>query len=258
MIDSIYIDSTLQGLMLSAMVVYFVAGIVKGALGIGFPTAAISLMAQFTDARTAITVVIIPMLITNAWQVWRSRQIRWVLKRFWLLLLVMLIFIGIFSFVTADIPEKGVTIILGVIVTLYAGSSLYSPVIAIAERVDKPAQVLTGILSGAMGGIVGVWAPPILIYLSARRLSKDQFVSTVGVLLFMGSGVLLLSYWNSDLLGSSILAMSSLLVVPSLLGFSAGEAIRNRLSAQRFQRLLLWFFLLAGLNLIRRALVGAL
>lgn len=254
--DSILIDPALQELMLGAIVVYFIAGIVKGALGIGFPTTAISLIAQFTDARTAITLVVIPMLVTNAWQVWRSRKVRWVMKRFWLLLIVMLIFIGIFSLIAAAVPEKGVMIILGVIVTLYAASSLYHPVIAITEKVDKPVQVLTGILSGAMGGIAGVWAPPILIYLSARRLSKDQFVSTVGVLLFLGSCVLLIGYWNNGLLGSSILMMSSMLVLPSLLGFSAGEAIRNRLSAHRFERLLLWFFLLVGLNLIRRALIG--
>ena len=254
--DSIFIDSSLQELMLGAIVVYFIAGIVKGALGIGFPTTAISLLAQFTDARTAITLVVIPMLITNAWQVWRSRQVRWVVGHFWLLLIIMLIFIAIFSLIAADIPEKGVMIILGGIVTLYAASSLYRPVIAIPDRVDRPAQVLTGVLSGAMGGIVGVWAPPILIYLSARRLSKDQFVSTVGVLLFLGSCVLLLGYWNNGLLSASILTMSSLLVLPSLLGFSAGEAIRHRLSAQRFERLLLWFFLLVGLNLIRRAILG--
>lgn len=250
------VDSTLQGLLLSAVVVYFIAGIVKGALGIGFPTTAISLMAQFTDARTAITLVVIPMVVTNAWQVWRSRQIRWVFKRFWLLLLTMLIFIGVLSLIAADIPDKSVTIILGVIVTLYAASSLYRPIIAISERVDKPAQVLTGFLAGVMGGIAGVWAPPILIYLSARRLSKDQFVSTVGILLFLGSTVLLAGYWSSGLLGHSMLTVSSLLVVPSLIGFSAGETVRNRLSDQRFERLILWFFLLIGLNLIRRAIMG--
>jgi len=250
------IDSSLQQLMLGTIVVYFVAGVVKGALGIGFPTTAISLMAQFTDARTAITLVVIPMLVTNAWQIWRSRQIRWVLQRFWLLLVFSLIFIGIFSFIAAGIPDNGAMMILGIIVTLYAASSLYRPIIAISQKADKPAQVITGILSGAMGGIAGVWAPAILIYLNARRLSKDQFVSTVGVLLFLGSCVLLAGYLNNGLLGPSILLMSSLLVIPSLLGFSAGELVRHRLSAQRFERLLLWFFLLIGVNLIRRALLG--
>ena len=248
----------MQAILLGALVIYFIAGVVKGALGIGFPTTAISLLAQFSDARTAITLVVVPMVVTNAWQVWRSRQIHWVVRQFWLLLVVMLVFIGVFSLAAATIPENSVTLILGVIVTLYAASSLYRPVIAISQRADKPAQVLTGVVSGAMGGIAGVWAPPILIYLSARRLSKDQFVSTVGLLLFLGSGILLAGYWNGGLLGPSILSVSSLLVIPALMGFSIGERVRSRLSAQRFERLLLWFFLIVGINLIRRAATGAL
>jgi len=59
-------------ILLAALFIYLVAGIVKGMLGIGFPTAAVSLMAQVTDARTAITLVIMPMLVTNIWQVYRS------------------------------------------------------------------------------------------------------------------------------------------------------------------------------------------
>ncbi|MFK7853059.1 MAG: sulfite exporter TauE/SafE family protein [Granulosicoccus sp.] len=250
------VDAALRDLMLAAVVVYLIAGIIKGALGIGFPTVAISLMAQFTDARTAITLVVIPMMVTNAWQVFRSRQVRWVFQRFWLLLLVMLLFIGIFSLMAADIPEKNVTLFLGVIVTLYAASSLYRPVIAISEQRDKPAQIVTGVLAGIMGGIVSVWAPPVLIYLSARRLKKEQFVSTVGVLLFLGSCVLFGGYWKAGLLGASILSLSVLLVLPSLLGFRMGEIVRGRLSDHRFERLLLWFFLLVGINLIRRAIIG--
>ena len=71
-------DALLTPLMLSAAVIYFIAGMIKGMLGIGFPTAAVSLLAQVTDTRTAIALVVIPMMVTNAWQVWRSRRVRWV------------------------------------------------------------------------------------------------------------------------------------------------------------------------------------
>jgi len=118
---------------------------------------------------------------------------------------------------------------------------------------DKQAQIASGVGAGVMGGLVSVWAPPILIYLTARRMPKEEFVATVGVILLLGSLVLFVSYQASGILSNSLLTVSSLLVIPSLVGFTAGETIRNRLSAQRFQRLLLWFFFLMGLNLIRRA-----
>lgn len=248
-------ETLLTPLMLSAVVIYFIAGMVKGMLGIGFPTAAVSLLAQVTDTRTAISLVVIPMVVTNAWQVWRSRRVRWVLKTFWLLLILMLVLTALFSQVTVLVPVALLTGMLGLIVAVYSASSLYRPIFFIPDRYDRLAQCISGITAGIMAGMVGVWAPPILIYLNARRIGKEAFVATTGVLLCLGSLVLFSGYVNAGLIGGSIMLMSCLLLVPSLLGFASGEWIRNRLSARRFERLLLWFFLIMGLNLIRRALV---
>lgn len=245
----------LSPLMIVAVFIYFLAGFVKGTLGIGFPTTAVSLLAQTTDARTAISLVIVPMVVTNAWQTWRSGKARWVVSSFWRLLLCMLIFIGIFSQLATAVPVAYLGAMLGGVVTLYAATSLYKPVLRIPDQYDNPAQLVTGISSGVMGGIAGVWAPPILIYLTARGLSKDQFVATTGLLLFLGSVVLFSGYWHAGLLGPSVLMLSCVLLVPSMAGMVCGEQLRRRLSARRFERALLWFFLLMGMNLIRRAFV---
>lgn len=242
-------------LLCIAVGVYFFAGIVKGTLGIGFPTTAVSILAQFTDARTAITIVIMPMLLTNIWQVIRSRQLMSVIRQIWLLLVLMLVFIALFSQLASLVRVDILTAVLGVIVALYALHSLYGRALTLNPARDTPAQVAAGISAGVMGGLVSVWAPPILIYLSSRQLPKEQFVATAGVILLSGSFVLLFSYTQSGVLGYGLFLCSTLLVVPSLLGFSIGEMVRQRLSAERFQRWLLWFFFIMGMNLIRRALI---
>ena len=242
-------------LILGAVLIYFLAGLVKGTLGIGFPTTAVSLLAQFTDARTAISLVLIPMLITNAWQIWRNRQINWVLSRFWKVLVIMLIFIALFSQVSSVVPVAYVTAFLGCVISLYAATTLYKPIFSLQPKHDSIAQVITGMSAGLMGGIAGVWAPPIMIYLSARGISKEQFVATTGVLLFAGTTVLITGYWHADLIGPSAIAISCFLLIPSMSGMILGEHLRKGLSARRFERLLLWFFLIMGLNLIRRAVL---
>jgi len=240
-------------ILLAALFIYLVAGIVKGMLGIGFPTAAVSLMAQVTDARTAITLVIMPMLVTNIWQVYRSRRFLSSVFEIRLLLIIMMIVIGLFSQLASVVRIDLLTLILGIIVSVYSLHSLFASPLLLNPEWDKQAQIASGVGAGVMGGLVSVWAPPILIYLTARRMPKEEFVATVGVILLLGSLVLFVSYQASGILSNSLLTVSSLLVIPSLVGFTAGETIRNRLSAQRFQRLLLWFFFLMGLNLIRRA-----
>lgn len=236
-----------------AVSVYFMAGVIKGTLGIGFPTAAVSMMAQFTDARSAITLVILPMLVTNIWQVIRSKRFLSVIRQVWILVCLMLIFIAIFSQLASRVRVDVLAALLGVVVSVYALHSLYAKPLQLNTKHDKPAQALTGALAGAMGGLVAVWAPPILIYLSAKRLPKEEFVATAGVMLLLGTVVLFLSYLGNGTLSEGFFLYSMLLVLPALAGFGVGEQIRRRLSAQRFQRLLLWFFFIMGLNLIRRS-----
>jgi len=238
-----------------ALLVYFLAGIIKGTLGIGFPTAAVSLLAQVSDARTAITVVIMPMLFTNIWQVIRGRKFLSVIRQMWLLLSIMLIFIIVFAQLSSMVRVDVLAAVLGGIVALYALHSLYAQPLELPPAMDKPAQIVAGVSAGIMGGMVSVWAPPILIYMQTLKLPKDQFVATVGVVLLLGTCVLLMSYMGSGALSYGLFLCSILLIVPSLLGFTVGERIRRRLSAHRFERLLLWFFFLMGLNLIRRALL---
>ncbi|MFK7994473.1 MAG: sulfite exporter TauE/SafE family protein [Granulosicoccus sp.] len=241
-------------LLTVAVVVYFVAGVIKGTLGIGFPTAAVSLLAQVTDARTAITLVIMPMLITNLWQVLRAQKFLSVIKQMWLLISMMLILIILFSQLSSQVPVDKLAAVLGCIVALYALHSLFARPLVLNPAFDKSAQVVAGISAGIMGGLVSVWAPPILIYLHTLRMPKEGFISTVGVLLLLGTCVLLMSYVGSGVLTYGLFLCSSLLIFPSLLGFTIGEIVRKRISSHRFERLLLWFFFLMGLNLIRRAL----
>ena len=241
-------------LLLASAGVYFVAGVIKGTLGIGFPTAAVSLLAQVTDARTAILLVIMPMLCTNLWQVIRSHQLFSVIRRLRLLLLTMLLFIAIFSQLASMVRVELLTAVLGLVVCIYALHSLYMKVMVLNPKFDRQAQLLAGVSAGIMGGLVSVWAPPILMYLNAQRLSKEQFIASSGVILLLGSCVLLVSYAGGGMLSGGLLLISSLLVLPSLIGFTVGEYARQHLSAERFERLLLWFFFIMGLNLIRRAI----
>lgn len=240
--------------LFAAVVVYLLAGLVKGTIGIGLPTAAISLMAQFTDPRTAIALVIMPMLLTNAWQVWRTREHTHRIKQFLPLAASMSISIGVVSLVAPAVSIVLVTLLLGISVVLFAVVSLADAIPELKPRFNRQAQLAAGVSSGIIGGITGVWAPPIVIFMSAIRTDKTTFVAVAGGLLFMGSLVLGISYAAVGLITPTQALLSLLLVLPALAGFAIGEKIRDRLNEAAFRKVVLWFFLLMGLNLIRKAL----
>lgn len=241
--------------LLVIVVTYLVAGLIKGTLGIGFPTAAIALTATVVDARTAIATVIIPMCLINAWQIYRSGHLLEVLLRNWRMVITMVIAIAVFSVISVDVPIRWLTLMLGVVTSVFAILSLWRSPPPIPARFDNIAQLITGAISGVIGGLAGIWAPPIIAYLSSRRVSNTEFVQTVGVLLFIGSTILLWGYVRNGMVNSDNALFSTFLLLPAIAGFAIGEQLRKKIASDTFQKLVLLFFLILGLNFIRRALL---
>jgi len=243
----------LDEFFLIALAVYFLAGTVKGTIGIGLPTTSISLLGQLYDPRVAIALAIFPILITNIWQVYRTGEVKRTLRTYWPYAVVLAVVLWVFTGFSARISTTSLVFVLGCVVVLFALSSLFFHPPELPKRFDRLGQVVGGALSGILGGLTAIWAPPMVIYFLARRLDKDDFVRASGVLLFVGSVPLLFGYLQNGLMTRDLALMSMAMIVPTLLGFALGEKIRHRVNAARFQKLILCLFLVMGLNLIRRS-----
>ena len=78
----------------------------------------------------------------------------------------------------------------------------------------------------------------------------------VGVFIFAGSLPLAIGFWQSGLLTGPLAQLSMAMMIPAIIGFTVGEKLRRKMSADTFRLVLLWMFLLMGLNLLRRAIFG--
>ena len=172
----------------------------------------------------------------------------------WPLVVSMSASIAIFSLLSAQVPIRWLTLLLGVVTALFAIVSLWRSTPELPERYDKPAQLVTGVVAGVIGGLAGIWAPPIVIYLTSRRVSKAVFVQVVGVVLFIGSFLLLLGYVQTGIVNEDNALISFALLLPAIAGFTVGEKLRNKMSNELFYKLILIMFLVLGLNFVRRSL----
>lgn len=231
------------------------AGVVKGLSGIGLPTASITLLTLTLDPRTAIALILAPIVVTNAWQVWRMGETRRAMRDYGPFAIVLAIGVFLTSVLAAKAPDRLIFSVLGVAIVAFAIVNLSIVTPALPQRYDLPAQILLGVVAGVLGGLSGVWAAPLVVYLAARRTPKDEFVRATGLLVFAGSLPLCLGYLQQGLLTRESAVISMLLIAPTLLGFTLGEWLRNRLSGEGFRKAFLVVFLLMGLNLLRRALM---
>ena len=241
-------------LVIYVFIVFIAAGTVKGLVGMGLPTTAVGFMTLTLDARTGIALVIVPMLVSNVWQLYRAGHVVRTFRRYAPFAAVLLISIAATFLITQNANDRIVLGGLGVIFLLYVAVSATKWAPDIPDSKDTAAQIGGGILGGIMGGLSGVWAPPVAIYLAARGSSKDEFVRATGLLLMTGSIPLLWGYAKAGYLSGQLFWLSVALLIPTFAGFSIGERLRNSLSESAFRRMMLVLFAIMGLNLIRRAL----
>jgi hypothetical protein len=62
---------------------FLIAGFVKGVIGLGLPTVAIGLLGLVMTPVQAASLLVVPSLATNLWQLAAGPGIRPVLRRFW-------------------------------------------------------------------------------------------------------------------------------------------------------------------------------
>lgn len=232
-----------------------IAGVIKGMIGLGLPTTALAIMTLSTNPRQAIAYILIPMIASNAWQIFRSGEIKQALKRYAPFIVAMVVSVWVTVNLSIGVSDQFLLGALGSCVVLFSiiSSTAWAPYIP--ERFVAQAQIIFGAIAGIMGGLTSVWAPPMAMYLSARGVEKTEFVRASGLLIFFGSLPLGAGFFTQRLMLPNEVAISAILLVPTFLGYTIGEMMRNHIDQRAFKKIFLGFFLIIGLNMIRQALL---
>ncbi|MEO9652484.1 MAG: sulfite exporter TauE/SafE family protein [Roseobacter sp.] len=239
---------------LIASAAFFMSGAVKGVTGIGLPTAAIALMTLFLDPRTAIALVLFPMLGSNLWQMLRGGYILRTARRYRLFAVILFLGVGSTAFATQHTSDRALLAFLGIVVLIFVVVSWRKLLPPLADRYDTAAQICFALLAGVIGGMTAAWGPPMAMYLAAKGVDKDEFIRATGFMISLGSLPLVFAYAKIGFLNGPLAGMSMAMLVPTLIGLLIGEYFRRRMSVETFRNAILVLFLVLGLNLIRRAI----
>ncbi|MDG1971239.1 MAG: sulfite exporter TauE/SafE family protein [Paracoccaceae bacterium] len=236
--------------------VFLGAGTVKGAIGIGLPTTVISILSQFVDPRIAIALGVMPMLLSNVWQMYREGNGAATIRRFWPFGATLFCCLFLSSLFAADFEPTTLMLVTGISIVIFAGTSLIKLPPPLPPKWEIPAMIAAGAAGGLMGGLTGLWSPPLVILLLALRLEKTDYIRAFGFLLVIGAIPLLGGYVVNGLMTQELFVISMIMVVPTLMGFAIGEKVRGKMDTGRYQKAVLVFFLLMGLNLVRKVWFG--
>ena len=215
--------------------VFALAGLVKGVIGLGFPTISMGLLAVVLPPVHAAAILTLPSLVANLWQMLAGRALTVVARRLWPMMLMVCL--GTWAgqgFMTGATARFG-TGMLGVALVLYAVGGLVAlrlPAPGLWEPIFSP---VVGGITGLISAAAGVFEP-VVPYLQAIGLEKQELVQALGLSFTVSTLALTVNlvieggFWFS--LASDTLTALGLACV----GMWLGQAIRQRLSPTAFRQ----------------------
>jgi hypothetical protein len=237
------------------VLVFFVAGTIKGLIGFGLPTVSIAILAAFLGLIEAMTLMLLPSLITNLFQGLVGKYLIRLIRRYW----SMFIFGAVFTWLSSSLLSTGhaatFAVILGVVLTLYGLSSLYSLQLPSPGSRERWISPLVGIVSGGITGITGVFLVPAVGYLQALRMERDELIQAIGLWVTVATLSLAFSLKDHDLFSNELGLLSLTAVLPALLGMWVGRILRPRLSESAFRHLFFAALMLLGVYISVSAIV---
>jgi uncharacterized membrane protein YfcA len=225
------------------VIAFLVAGTSKGVLGVGIPLIAVPALSGVMHPATTLSVLALPIVLSNLWQAFEGRRLGQTFRRFWPAIPTIVIggVVGA-QFITA-IDPKSAQSALGVIVLAYAVSQL------IGARVPAPASA-----GEKFCGFAAYFGPPVIMYLLALKVTKEEFVSCAGMLYLIGIIPVFATLVYKGVLGKPELMLSGIGVVLILAAVFFGTWLRGHISQEIFRKALLVILIVMALNMLRRGL----
>lgn len=240
------------GLVLSLVVLatFFLAGTVKGMIGVGLPTVSMGLLGLVIAPAQAAALLVVPSMLTNFWQMAAGGHLRSLLVRLWPMLLAVIAGTAMGTQWLGLSRTHWVGHALGSALLLYALFGLLAPTLQVRASHERLLGPLCGLLTGIVTAGTGIFVIPAVPYLQALGLGRDELIQAMGLsftvsTLALAGGLL----WHQQL-GGTELSASVLVLLPTLLGMLAGQWLRHRISPLLFKRIFFIGLALLGGHLL--------
>lgn len=226
--------------------------IVKGATGIGLPLIAVPFMATLLGLHHAIAVMIVPVLVSNIWQLAEFRAQRSDGRLGFLTPMIAAAVVGVVlgTILLSITPERILGTVLGLTLFGYLALRLAKPAFRLEPAAARRLAIPVGLLSGGLHGAAGVSAPISVPFVHAMQLGRPGQVFAISAVFLALALVQLPSLYLVGIMRAEWIVHGFLAVLPMLLFMPVGQWLGARLSAQAFDRVVLAFLGLMGIKLV--------
>lgn len=219
--------------------VFAIAGMIKGTIGLGLPAVSMGLLSLVISPFQAATLLIIPSMVTNFWQLFAEGHVWRLVCRFSPLLIGIVVgsIWSIFPTLGHASGHFQSEALLGAMLALYGLYGLFSKSMPNLATHEKWLSPIVGYLGGALTVATGVVVIPVVPYLQSLQLKRDDLVQSLG-LAFTVSTLCLAIFLHLNPVENTPMdyKLSLIALIPALIGMWIGTKIRYRIPEQKFRK----------------------
>jgi len=230
---------------------FIIAGVAKGAIGIGLPPIAIGLMTLALPLGDALAIMVIPTLTTNVFQALYGGRFLALLRRFGTMAAAAVIGVIAVAVTLGKLGAPGTAGWLGLLLMLYALLALFAWRPVMPRAAEPWVNPLIGLVSGAVAGVTGVAAMPFLPYMQSLQISKNDLIQGLGILFVFIMGALAAALVQQNIFNTTNAIGGVVAIVPTFIGVWIGQKMRHAASPETFRRIFLLGMLALGLHMAR-------
>lgn len=235
--------------------IFALAGVVKGAIGLGLPTIGMGLMGAWLPIEQAAAILILPALLTNIWQMLNGTALPGLLRRLW----PMMAGLGLGTIAVASLVTTAgsglAAVVLGAMLIAYALLALKGARFSVAPRAEPVLGPSMGLITGMINGASAIFVIPSAPYLQALELGKDDLVQALGLTAVVSSIALGLALGLNDAIAPWVAIPGTIAVCTAFAGMALGQVARRKISVETFRRWVLVGLLGLGASMIARAIL---
>jgi uncharacterized membrane protein YfcA len=146
------------------------------------------------------------------------------------------------------------TVLLGVLLVIYAIVGLSKFTFKVARRDEKWIGGIVGLITGVISAGTGVQVIPSMPFMQAIGMEKDELVQALGVFFTVATLALAFNLTTTGLLTTATALPGAVAMVAAFAGMFIGQAVRTRMQPDVFRRWFLIAMIFLGLYLAGNAL----
>ena len=227
------------------------SGLVHGTLGLGFPMVATPLLALFLDVQTAILVTLFPTVAVNIGSIIYGGRWKKSIGRYW-----PLAFFTVFGsilgshFLIASDSSLLRLLLAGIILMYLNAERLGQLPMWWIKKYPLTSMALFGVVGGFFTGSVNVMVPVLVIFTLKLGLETTAMIQVFNLCFLAGKLSQIGVFSSFGLLNMRSVMDSIPVIIAAILALAIGIAMRRRIQAELYRKILKRLLLVVSCVLI--------